>query len=121
MKSKPLDRKRLLTLGGAAAALILTVLFLHRMTMTGAVSHLRSDTFPESFRIAVIADLDQSSKKEKSWYSLYMTVRLRTRARCVAPLSQAYPYPPTSPTIPSTPAPSPPAGHAAPQGRGVRH
>ena len=43
--------------------------------------HLRTDTFPESFRIAVIADLDQTSKREgkASWYSLYMTGTLRRK------------------------------------------
>ena len=43
--------------------------------------HLRTDTFPDSFRIAVIADLDQGSKREgkQSWYSLYMTGTLRCK------------------------------------------
>lgn len=43
--------------------------------------HLRTDTFPDSFRIAVIADLDQGSKREgkQSWYSLYMTGTLRRK------------------------------------------
>ncbi len=45
------------------------------------MQHLRTDTFPDSFRIAVIADLDQSSKREgkQSWYSLYMTGTLRRK------------------------------------------
>ena len=67
--SKPdsaLSRSKLVTLGGALLALILTILVVHRMTSVGGTTYLRSDTFPESFRIAVIADLDQSSKKEKS-------------------------------------------------------
>ena len=79
--SKPdgaLSRARLVTLGGALAGLILTIFMIHRLMVVGVVSHLRSDTFPESFRIAVIADLDQTSKREKSWYSIYMTVRSLT-------------------------------------------
>ncbi len=43
--------------------------------------HLRADTFPESFRLAVIADLDTASKRagKESWFSLYMTGTLRRR------------------------------------------
>jgi hypothetical protein len=40
---------------------------------------LRLDRFPETFRLGVIADLDQRSKRDtgSSWYSVYMTVRGR--------------------------------------------
>lgn len=45
------------------------------------LNHLRLDKFPETFRISVIADLDQSSKKDSpkgsTWHSLYMTATLR--------------------------------------------
>jgi len=45
----------------------------------GSGGHLRMDKFPESFRIAVIADLDQKSKKEngKQWFSYYMTASVK--------------------------------------------
>ena len=69
--------KKLLTYGGVALA-VLTCLYLYQTLRMpgGGLSHLRTDTFPDSFRLAVIADLDQSSKKEGKalWHSLYMTV-----------------------------------------------
>jgi soluble calcium-activated nucleotidase 1 len=50
----------------------------HALGASGA----RLDVFPDSFRLAVIADLDQRSKREgrdagKLWHSIYMTGTLR--------------------------------------------
>jgi soluble calcium-activated nucleotidase 1 len=52
-----------------------------RIPLTPFPQHLRLDKFPETFRIAVIADLDQRSKKEngKQWSTTYMTGTLRRK------------------------------------------
>ncbi len=66
-----------------------TGLFFLKLTQTPVASsplpfkqqHLRSDTFPESFRLAVISDLDQKSKRDgkEKWFSIYMTGTLRRK------------------------------------------
>lgn len=65
------------------AALIVLVFFLLPASRpAGEVGGaLRLDRFPETFRIAVIADLDQTSKKAdgKQWKSTYMTGTLRRK------------------------------------------
>lgn len=69
--------KKLLTYGGIAVTILFCLYVYQSLRASGGgLSHLRTDTFPDSFRLAVIADLDQSSKKEgkQSWHSLYMTV-----------------------------------------------
>ena len=76
--SKPTDasKARLYTYIGGAVAVLTAIYLLQTILVGGGLSHLRTDTFPDSFRLAVIADLDQSSKKEgkASWTSQYMTV-----------------------------------------------
>ncbi len=78
--SKPTDasKARLYTYIGGAVAVLTAIYLLQTILVGGGLSHLRTDTFPDSFRLAVIADLDQSSKKEgkASWTSQYMTVSL---------------------------------------------
>lgn len=65
----------------AAAALLVFLFVVPGVASFGVPTHLRADTFAESFRIAVIADLDQASKREggKSWYSVYLTGTLRRK------------------------------------------
>ena len=65
----------------AAAALLVFLFIVPGVASFGVPTHLRADTFAESFRIAVIADLDQASKREggKSWYSVYLTGTLRRK------------------------------------------
>lgn len=76
--SKPTDasKARLYTYIGGAVAVLTAIYLFQTIFVGGGLSHLRTDTFPDSFRLAVIADLDQSSKKEgkASWTSQYMTV-----------------------------------------------
>ena len=78
--SKPTDasKARLYTYIGGAVAVLTAIYLFQTIFVGGGLSHLRTDTFPDSFRLAVIADLDQSSKKEgkASWTSQYMTVSL---------------------------------------------